>query len=204
MINRMHLLHSIMLVILSVVIAFLWHAHYALAGHSTRAIIDLEQVAQATGQRHVFAEKIKTYLHAETEKLKKKEKADRAEIEQLKKTWGDQPSPEQQMQLKQKIAYINLYVQQKRQQIIATEKQLEIQLVQDFRHKIEPIIKHVARKNHYTLVEIISPKYLYVSPAINISSQVIAAIQADPHLLEETQTDGAVSTDGRKMQEDSP
>jgi Skp family chaperone for outer membrane proteins len=144
------------------------------------AVIDLTAVSKATGQDEVMIgqmEKATAELNVQlTEAAATLEK----QLAEKKEKFGKKASQEQQQELQQFA--LNAGQQLKQNQAVAQQKaqQYKMGLILSWRQQIQPAVDEAARKHNAKVVLVASTSLMWFDASIDITSEVIAALRAQP------------------------
>ncbi|MDA0835796.1 MAG: OmpH family outer membrane protein [Planctomycetota bacterium] len=147
------------------------------------AVVDLDEVAKRLGRDLSISKTVKATQNGLNQQLNQLLVNLQEKYKQQSAEFGDDPTPEQQAQLRKlNNDMTNLLAQRKRTaQNLYLQSQRE--LVVRFRDEVKPVAKDVAAENGFAIV---IPKdtnsLLATDPSVDITEQVIAKMQANPAL----------------------
>lgn len=173
------------------VLALLAVAVFALTGNSKTmsvppavdhspcvAVVDLDRVAASIGFTKAYQERMKarqealmTEFRGKTEKLQKL-------YEDMRKRYGEKPTPEQQQELQQLSAKCNDMLRsddQKGGQILQTEGN---NYINKYRDRVRPIAKRIAEDRGASIVLTLGAQTFDYSASIDITDQVTNDVKA--------------------------
>lgn len=142
-------------------------------------IVDLSAVAKATGQEDAMQQQAQTSREKLNEKLSELVQNLEQQLAEERSRFGDTPTEEQQQQLQQ----MTMGAQQQYGQLQADAQQqaqqYEIDLVLEFRERIQPFAEKIARERGAHIVMLGDQSVFWLDPAVNITEEVIDALGAD-------------------------
>lgn len=145
------------------------------------AVVDLDEVAKRLGRDMTISKSVKATQNGLNQQLNTLLVNLQEKFKAKSEEFGPEPTPEQQAQLRKlNNDMTNLLAEQKRRaQSLYLQNQRE--LVVRFRDEVKPVAKDVAQENGFAIV---IPKdqntLLSTDPAVDITEQVIAKMQANP------------------------
>lgn len=141
------------------------------------AIVDLDKIAKTLGRDKTMDKKVTSYLQEQQSAINKLRAELKSKLEDEEKKLGKKPK----QAAKEKYAQMTRQAELKLRQDVALAereaKQLRSRLIREFRQQVEPIAVKVATENGYSVVFIKQPAMLYIDPTVDISKDVIAAMQ---------------------------
>jgi len=158
-----------------VIVGVLWND----SNHSV-AMIDLDKVANEIGRTELISDKVQSFVTVEEGKLNEFRKELNKVIEDLKKEQGNKPSKKQTQQLTLTIRRADAEMQQRISIVQKKAADLKVSLVLNFRNELIPTIKAVAKDGKFDVVEILSPRQIYINPEVDISDEVVSRILSSP------------------------
>jgi len=154
-----------------IIMAVLWND----SNHSV-AMIDLDKVANEIGRAELIAGKVNSFVKDEEVVLNKfREELNKA-INNLKESTGEKATKEQSQELSLAIRKAEAEIQKRIAIIQKKASELKVKLVLEFRNELTPIIETIAIDQKFDVVEIFSPRQIYINQEIDISDDVVSHI----------------------------
>ena len=141
------------------------------------AIVDLDEIASATGRDKDITQRVQLFVKDEELKLTALRDELRITIEQEEKTLGEKPSTEQQEKLNQLSKNSEAKLRQEIAKVEEMAAQLRINLVLEFKKQVEPVARRVATNRGISVIMIKQNAMLYIAPASDITNDVIDEMQ---------------------------
>jgi len=154
-----------------IIMAVLWND----SNHSV-AMVDLDKEANEIGRAELIASKVNHFVKTEKVVLNEFRGALNKAINDLKETAGDKPTKKQSQELLQAIRKAEAEMQKRIAIIQKKASELKVKLVLEFRNEVTPIIETIAVDQKFDVVEIFSPRQIYINQEIDISDNVISHI----------------------------
>lgn len=146
---------------------------------SDTVVLDLDAIAQATGQAAIIKKQIEsanqelnTQLGAISGKLNE-------QLAEEKQKMGKKPSKEEKRNLEQLTLLANQKMQQAKMVASQKSQQYQAALIQQLRQKVKPIAENIARQRGATIVKISNSTMIWFDPVIDITDEIIAEMRAD-------------------------
>lgn len=152
-------------------------------------VVDLDAVAKAVGEDERIKQALRSYTEQLNEQLTAAGENMKEEIRLAQQEYEQDPTEENEraVQLRQARAQRNVQANKLRaQQAINRRRQ---QLVADFRRRLEPAVERVAEEEGAAVVAVANDNVIWFDEAADITDEVIAALRADPGLLEAPDSD---------------
>ena len=144
------------------------------------AVIDIEKISTRTGQLKIIEEKTEAFTKYINTQLNQLKSDLNDQLIAEKAAFGKKPTKKdlEKLQASTHTAQLKLQLEITKAKQIVANKQSE--LVQDFRRQIEPAINQVAQQKGVDIVFLNKTDIVYTRPNIDITNEVIRAIQALP------------------------
>lgn len=151
-----------------------------LAGPPSLAVMDLEAIANATGRNEQIQQKMEaaraelnTQLTSLAAGLEQQLTDERAKI-------GDSPSPEQQKEYQQLAQQAQQQYGQGQARAQQGVQEFRTELVAEFRDSVKAVAATIAAERGALVALAVGPAMLWFDNSIDITDEVIAALQAAP------------------------
>ena len=145
------------------------------------AVVDLDEVAKRLGRDMSISKSVKETQNGLNQQLNTLLVNLQDQFKQQSAKFGDEPTPEQQAQLRKLNNDMTNLLAQKKRLAQNLYLQNQRQLVVRFREEVKPVAKQVAEERGFAIV---MPKdqnsLLVADAAVDITEQVIAKMQANP------------------------
>jgi len=163
-------------------------------GSSGTAVIDLAEIAQATGQETLIQEKAQAARDDLNQRLANTAEKFEAQLLEEREKLGESPNEEQQQQFQQLAGRAQQQYAQQQQQAQQQAQQFEANLVMQLREKIQPVVAEIARAQGVNVVYLADLTLFWNEPDADLTDEVIAKLTADPSILaDEPAADAAQS-----------
>lgn len=143
------------------------------------AVVDLEAVAKQTGKTQEIVDSVRLRENVLNQKLLQAQQKFRDQITKASEGFGEAPTPEQKQQLARMQAEANNRLAQAKRNAESAIAQYRQQLIAQFRSDVKPIVETIAAEKGLGAV---LPRneglLLSVSPGLDITAEVTAAVQA--------------------------
>jgi len=145
---------------------------------SSTAILDLDAIANATGQADVIKQQIEQANQELNSQLATISNKLNEQLAAEKKKMGKKLSKDKQKELHQFTLQANQKMQQARSLAAQKAQQYRAALIQQLRLNIKPIAEKIARNRRADIVITTNSTTIWFDPEIDITDEVIAAVRA--------------------------
>ena len=143
-------------------------------------ILDLDAIANATGQAAVIKQQIEQANNELNSQLNVISKNLNDQLEDEKKKMGKKPTADDQQKLQQLTILANQKMQQSKQLASQKSQQYQATLIQKLRQEVSPIAEEIARERGASVVLTANNAMLWFNPEVDITDEVIAQIRSQP------------------------
>jgi Skp family chaperone for outer membrane proteins len=148
------------------------------SSHGGMAVVDLDKVAAETGRNRELAQQIQVAGNTLNQQLAKTVENAKGQFEEKRKSYGEEPTEEQQKELAQWTNTANSQLTQIQNQARQKYEQFKQEQIAQFRSEIKPIAQEIAAKRGLSVV---IPKneglLLSIDPGVDITEDVIKVMR---------------------------
>ncbi len=144
------------------------------------AILDLDAIANATGQAAIIKQQIEQANQELNAQLNTISNKLNEQLAAEKKKMGKKLSTEEQQKLQQLTQLANQKMQQAKMLASQKSQQYRAALIQQLRLNIKPVAEKIARSRGVDIVVTANNTTIWFNPEVDITDEVIAAVRAQP------------------------
>lgn len=142
------------------------------------AVIDLNAVANATGQAEEIRQRIEKADNELNTQLTQIAGQLDAQLADEKAKLGDSPTDEQQQKINQMTVQANQQLQQVQQAARQQSQQNRLALINEFRQKVKTVAEGIARNRNARVVLEITDNVVWFDSVVDITDEVIAEFRS--------------------------
>jgi Skp family chaperone for outer membrane proteins len=158
-----------------------------LSSSSKSLVLDLDAIANATGQANIIKQQIEKANNELNSQLSSISNQLNEQLASEKKKLGKKPSKKDQQKLQQLTLQANQKMQQAKMLASQKSQQYKAALVQQLLKNVKPIAENIARQRNANLVSLSNNATIWFNPEIDITDEIIAQMRAQPAASIETQ-----------------
>ena len=160
-------------------------------GGSAPLVVDLNAVAKATGQDQAMAQQLQVATNTLNSQLSDIAIQLQQKVDEEKEKLAEDKDKDQKVQQLNQTA--NRQLQQTQAVAQQRAKQFETGLVVRFRQQVKSVAETVAKSKGAKMVVLSDASLVWFDESVDITDEVIAAIRANPDLMESSQQEAANS-----------
>lgn len=141
------------------------------------AVIDLAEVAKATGRNAEIQQALKEFTENEQERLQLLRENLAENIQKNKQQLDEHKDQEEQTALKNLVKQSNLALRREMAKVRNKTGVVRREMIRDFKAEVLPLAREVAESQGIKIVMIRSGNMLYSAPEVDITRQVIDKIK---------------------------
>jgi len=149
-----------------------------LQSHSNTVVLDLDAIANATGQAAIIKKQIEIANKDLTSQLETISNKLNEQLENEKEKVGKKPTKNDTQNMQQLTIQANQKMQQAKMLASQKSQQYQAALVQQLRKNIMPIAEKIASERRADIVSIVDNSMIWFNPDIDITDEVIAVVRA--------------------------
>jgi len=156
---------------------------------SSTVVLDLDAIANATGQAAIIKKQIEIANKDLTSQLTEISSKLNEQLAAEKKKIGNKPTKNDTQNMQQLTMQANQKMQQAKAIASQKSQQYQTALIQQLRKNIMPIAERVAKSKNADIVVTVDNSMIWFNPTVDITDEVIAEVRAQrTSQMEETKT----------------